>query len=116
VTLATISSTGLLTTLKQGAVTVSAASGTAAGSTSFNIGPAVPVSIVVSTVNNSVAAGLTEQFTATGNFTDGTTKPLATANWSTSDVILATISSTGLLTTLKQGVVTVSAASGTSVR
>ncbi len=114
VTLATISSTGLLTTLKQGAVTVSAASGTAAGSTSFNIGPAVPVSIVVSTVNNSVAAGLTEQFTATGNFTDGTTKPLATANWSTSDVILATISSTGLLTTLKQGVVTVSAASGTS--
>src|SRR6266481_1513684 len=111
-TLATISATGLLTTLKQGAVTVSAASGTATGGTSFNISPAVPISIVVSAAKNSVAAGLTEQFTATGNFTDGTTKPLATANWSASDVTLATISATGLLTTLKQGVVTVSATSG----
>jgi len=80
-------------------------------------GPTGPVpvtlqSITVTSQNASVSAGLTQQFTATGNFSDGTTKPLATANWSTSDAALATISPTGLLTTLKQGVVTVSAASG----
>jgi hypothetical protein len=62
--------------------------------------------------NSSVAAGLTDQFTATGNFSDGTAKPLTSANWSTSDATLATVSSTGLLTTLKQGMVTVTAASG----
>jgi 6-phosphogluconolactonase (cycloisomerase 2 family) len=69
-------------------------------------------SITVTSQNSSVAAGLTDQFTATGNFSDGTAKPLTSANWSTSDATLATVSSTGLLTTLKQGMVTVTAASG----
>jgi 6-phosphogluconolactonase (cycloisomerase 2 family) len=111
-TLATISPTGLLSTLKQGVVTVTAASGAATGSASFNVGPAVPTSLVISPANASVAAGLTQQFTATGSFTDGTSKPLATVSWSTPDATLATISPTGLLNTLKQGGVTVTAASG----
>src|SRR5258708_24763187 len=86
----------------------------ACGGGSNGVGP-LPVtlqSITVTSQNASVPAGLTQQFTATGNFSDGTTKPLATVNWSTSDAALATISPTGLLTTLKQGVATVSAASG----
>src|SRR5258708_38355000 len=86
----------------------------ACGGGSNGVGP-LPVtlqSITVTSQNASVPAGLTQQFTATGNFYDGTTKPLATVTWSTSDAALATISPTGLLTTLKQGVATVSAASG----
>src|ERR1700738_2814051 len=88
-TVATITSTGLLATLKAGTATVSAASGSTAGSMPFRIDPASLQSITVTTPNASVAAGLTEQFTATGTYSDGTAKPLASANWSTSDTTLA---------------------------
>ena len=74
-----------------------------------------PVSLQAITVtapNTSVAAGLTQQFTATGKFSDGTTKALANVTWSTSDSTLATINSAGLLSSIKQGAITVSAASG----
>src|SRR6266481_6048654 len=100
-----------------GAVCAAAALiGCGGGSSGGSNGTGPPIvtlqSITVTSPSASVAAGLTEQFTAMGNFSDGTTKPLATANWSASDATLATISATGLLTTLKQGVVTVSATSG----
>jgi 6-phosphogluconolactonase (cycloisomerase 2 family) len=111
-TLATITSSGLLTTLKTGTVTVIAASGSIKGSVPFRIDAASLQSILVTVPNASVAAGLTQQLTATGNFSNGTTSPLATASWSTSDPTLATVSSTGLLTTLKPGAITVTAASG----
>src|SRR5258706_7176846 len=54
------------------------------------LGPAAVTlqSITVTAPNLSVAAGLKEQFTATGNYSDGTTKLLATTNWSTSDPTL----------------------------
>src|SRR6266481_4994182 len=102
-----------------GAVCAAAALiGCGGGSSGGSNGTGPPIvtlqSITVTSPSASVAAGLTEQFTAMGNFSDGTTKPLATANWSTSDATLATVSATGLLTTLKQGAVTVSAASGTA--
>ncbi|HET9791673.1 MAG TPA: Ig-like domain-containing protein, partial [Candidatus Angelobacter sp.] len=62
---------------------------------------------------SAVAAGLTQQFTATGSFSDGTSKPITSVTWSSSDTTLATVSSTGLATTLKQGSVNISASSGT---
>lgn len=68
--------------------------------------------ITVTGPNGSVAAGLAEQFTATGQFSDGSTKSLTTVTWSISDMTLGTISPTGLLTTIKQGTVTVTAGSG----
>jgi 6-phosphogluconolactonase (cycloisomerase 2 family) len=111
-TLATITSTGLLATLKAGTVTVLAASGSTTGSTPFRIDPASLQSITVMASNPSIAAGLTQQFAASGTFSDGSSKPLVTANWSTSDPTLATITSTGLLTTFKTGMVTVTAVSG----
>jgi 6-phosphogluconolactonase (cycloisomerase 2 family) len=75
----------------------------------------VPVSlqtIIVTAPNASVAAGLTQQFTATGKFSDGSTKAFTNVTWSTSDSTVATINSAGLLTSFKQGAVTVSATSG----
>jgi 6-phosphogluconolactonase (cycloisomerase 2 family) len=110
--LATITSTGLLTTLKAGMVTVSAASGGTSGNTAFRIDPATLQSITVTTASASVPAGLTEQFNAMGKYSDGSVKPLATASWTTSDTTLGTIAPNGLLTTLKAGTVTVFAASG----
>ena len=76
--------------------------------------PATPTlqSISVTPGNASVAAGLTQQFTATGTFSDGSMKPLTTGvTWSTSDATLATVDGNGLATTLKAGSATISAAS-----
>jgi hypothetical protein len=49
--------------------------------------PPVPTlqSITVSSGQATVAAGLTEQFSAKGNYSDATSTPLSNATWSTSD-------------------------------
>src|SRR5580658_6395492 len=54
-------------------------------------------SITVSTQTPSVAAGLTSQFTATGNYSNNTTQNLtATATWSSSSTSVATVAAGGL--------------------
>lgn len=111
-TLATVTSTGLVTTLKQGHLTVSVASGTIAGNTGLTVGPPVLQSLSLSPKNTTVAAGLTQQFTATGAFSDGTSNAVTTVTWSVSDATLAAVNSAGLVTTFKQGQLAVSATSG----
>lgn len=69
-------------------------------------------SIAVSPQNASVAAGLSQQFSATGVYSDGTSRALTGLTWSSSDNKVATVSSTGLATTLKQGSVAISATAG----
>jgi 6-phosphogluconolactonase (cycloisomerase 2 family) len=71
------------------------------------------VSIAVSPQGSAVAAGLIQQLSAKGTFSDGTSQSLATAIWASSDTTLATVNASGLVTTLKQGVVTISASVGT---
>ena len=61
-------------------------------------------SIAVTSANASNAAGLTEQLTATGYYTDGTTKDLtAVVTWSTADGTTVTVDATGLAKGLKKG-------------
>src|SRR5215471_1303968 len=69
-------------------------------------------SIAVSPQGGTVAAGLTQQFTATGTFSDGSSRPITSVSWSSSDTTLATIDSNGLAKTLKQGAINISAVSG----
>jgi hypothetical protein len=47
-------------------------------------------SIAVSVGNATVAAGLTEQDTATGTYSDGSSQPLNGVTWATYDPTLAT--------------------------
>jgi 6-phosphogluconolactonase (cycloisomerase 2 family) len=89
-----------------------AACGGAGSSTSSPPSPTLQ-SISISPGQATVAAGLTAQFSAKGNFSDGTSTPLNGATWSTSDQTLATVDSQGLVTTHKPGSVTVTAAMGT---
>src|SRR5215471_20924979 len=56
-------------------------------------------SIAVSPQGGTVAAGLTQQFTATGTFSDGSSRPITSVSWSSSDTTLATIDSNGLAKT-----------------
>ena len=80
-------------------------------------GLAVLTSIALTPANSSVAIGGTQQFTATGTYTDGTINNLtATATWSSSNGSIAAVSnmsgSQGLATTAAPGLTTISAAVG----
>jgi hypothetical protein len=109
---AAINSTGLLTAVKQGAVTVSATSEGITGNTAVTIGAPNLLSISVSPQNPTVSAGGTQQFTATGTYSDGSTQTLNGATWSSGTATVATISSSGLATDLTAGTTMIQATSG----
>jgi len=110
-------SNGLATTVAAGTTTISASSGSVSGGTILTVTAASLSSIQVTPVNPSVAKGVTEQFAATGTFTDGTTKDLTTqVTWGSSNTGIATISNAsglqGLASTAGTGTTTISAVSG----
>jgi uncharacterized protein YjdB len=75
------------------------------------------LSVDVSPVAPSIEYGTTQQFTATGHYTDNSTQDLTTqVTWASSDEAVATVSnadgSNGLATTAATGNTTVSATSG----
>jgi hypothetical protein len=111
---ATISNTGLATTLILGSTTITATSGTVSGSTTLTVTNAQLVSIGVTPANASIAKGLTQQFTATGVYSDSSTQNLtAQVIWSSSAVGVATIgANTGLATAVAPGPTTIKATSG----
>ena len=85
-----------------------AVSGTGTGSAQ----PAVLKSITVSPTSATISAGETQQFTATGHYSDNSTQNLtATATWTSSNSKEASIS-TGLATGSTAGTVTITASSG----
>jgi uncharacterized protein YjdB len=114
---ATISTTGLVTTVHVGNSTITAMFQGVTGSRDVSVTDAVLDSIAVTPTNPSVAAGLTKQFTAMGTFSDLSTQNLtAQVAWDSTDHAVAQVSnaagSQGLATTLKAGTVTVSATIG----
>ena len=119
-TIAIVNATGLASSVAVGNTTVAAASGSVNGSTTLSITPAVLVSIAVTPAIPTLPLGSTQQFTATGTYTDGSTQNITgTAQWSSDTPAVATIGSsgatTGLATTVAQGTATITATSG-SVR
>ena len=72
-------------------------------------------SITVTPANTSFNRGATKQFSATGNYSDGSTQDLtASVSWGSSDTSVATISNIGLAAanSNKSGPTTITAASG----
>jgi uncharacterized protein YjdB len=111
-------SQGLATGAQAGGTTISATQGTVSGSTTLTVTAAVLVSIQVTPITPSISAGRTQQFIATGTFSDTTTKNLTTqVTWASSDAAVATISnaggSQGIATTVAAGTTTISATLGT---
>ena len=75
---------------------------------------AVLQTITVAPAATSVSAGLTQPFTATGHFSDGTTGAVS-VNWTSSDTTIATINAAGVATGVKPGgPVTITATSTTN--
>ncbi len=109
---ATLSPTGLATGVATGVATVTATdpSSGIAGTAALTVTPAVLVAITVSPPVESLGIGQTQQFTATGTYSDLSTKNLTdSVTWSSSSTKTATISPTGLATGVATGVATVTA-------
>ena len=87
-----IDATGLATGRQFGTVTITAASGSINSSTSLTVNRNPLVGIVITPVNPTISVGQTQQFTATGHYSDGSTQDLTkTAHWSSSSSGVATI-------------------------
>jgi hypothetical protein len=111
-TVATISAGGLATALAAGTSQIQAVSEGITGSTTLTVTAAALVSIAVTPANPSIAKGATEQFTATGTLSDGSTQNLTgTAAWSSVTTSVATISTGGLATGVAAGTSTIKAVS-----
>jgi trimeric autotransporter adhesin len=114
--IATISASGILTAKSSGTVTTTATMNSVSGSSQVTITPAL-VSIAITPPGKSIARETALQFTATGSYTDNSTRNItASVNWSSSNVSVATISNTsptkGLVHGISAGKVTISATSG----
>lgn len=115
---ATINSTGLATSIGTGTSSITATIGTLSASTNMIVTSAVLASITLTPTNPSVASGLSQQFTATGIYSDSSTQNLTDAvTWSSSNTSVATISNTagsrGLGNALTPGTTTIQATYGT---
>jgi N-acetylneuraminic acid mutarotase len=110
-------SQGLASSAAVGSTTISATSGSISGSTTLAVTSATLVSIVVAPANPSIVNGLTEQFAATGTYTDNSTQNLTTqVTWASNNTGVATTSnvggSQGLASSEAAGSTTISATSG----
>jgi trimeric autotransporter adhesin len=80
------------------------------GGTNAGSPAAVLQSIQITPAATSIAAGLTQQFTATGKYSDNGSKDLTnSATWSSSNTSAATVSGTGMVTSKAQGSTTITA-------
>ncbi|MDP9158664.1 MAG: Ig-like domain-containing protein [Acidobacteriota bacterium] len=100
-----------------GTANISATSGTVTGSTGFTVTAASLVSIVITPPAASIPLGATQQFTATGTYTDGTTQNVTSSgHWSSIAANVATISNStptaGLATTFAAGTTNIGIALG----
>lgn len=111
-TIASISSSGLATTVAAGQATISASVSGLSDQSTLTVVAAHLTSISVTPAVASIAAGTSQQFTATGSFDDGSTQLLTSISWSSSSNSVASMNSTGLASAIGTGNVTITATSG----
>jgi hypothetical protein len=110
---ATITSSGFATTVGAGSSMIQAVSGAVTGSTVLTVTGSALTSIAVTPADPSIPKGTTEQFSATGTFSDGSTQNLTNSvTWNSLTTSAATISSTGLAKGVGVGSSKIQATSG----
>lgn len=106
---ATVSSTGLLTAVAPGRTTITATYGGVSGSAAIKVVNQTVTSIVFYG-NTVIAASSTAQLTASAMFADGSSQIVTNlATWQSSNIAMATVSSTGLVTWVATGTATITA-------
>ncbi|MGH7653443.1 MAG: Ig-like domain-containing protein [Gemmatimonadaceae bacterium] len=107
---ATVTSSGLVTGVTNGAAVISASIGGYLGTSTITVQTVItlgPSSVTVAPATAVVGIGRTVQFEATATDSSGNTFPNATATWVSSDPGVVSISSTGLATGVTAGTVTI---------
>src|SRR5271156_707408 len=108
---ATIDSQGVVTAMGPGVTQVSATYQGVTGTTPVTVGQPALMSIAVTPKQSSLPIGESERATATGSFSDGSTRDLTqSATWTSSTLNIASVSAQGVVTGAGVGVVQVSAA------
>ncbi|WP_063669779.1 beta strand repeat-containing protein [Aliivibrio fischeri] len=110
--LATINTQGLATGVSVGEVRISAVKDEiASNNATLTVVSAAVVSIQVTPPTKSIVKGDTQKYVAVATYNNNTTKDVSdSVSWSSSDTVLATISSEGLATGVAEGGVTIKAA------
>src|SRR5471030_749339 len=106
-------STGLSTGLASGSSVVSASFGGQSVSTTVTVAAVTLTSLAVTPANASIAVGATQQFVATGTYSDGSTTNLSgSVAWTSGTVGVGTIVPGGLASAVAAGNSTITATSG----
>ena len=115
VNIATVSSTGLVTGVIEGTVTITASYGTIPSNIStITVGAAPePTSISITPISTSVNIGSTKQLIATCKDQYDNSIDCPTLTWSSIDDTIATVDSSGKVTGIKEGMTNVTASDGT---
>ncbi|MGV3710747.1 MAG: Ig-like domain-containing protein [Gemmatimonas sp.] len=108
---ATVSPAGLVTSVAPGSTLITAASEGKSASFALEVQLPPVASVTVAPATNILTAGETQQLTATLRDAQGNTLTGRTIAWASSNAAIATVSSTGLVTTVAAGNVTISATS-----
>jgi len=109
--IATVSASGLVMGVAAGAVTITATSEGRSGSASVTVANVPVASVVISPVTAVVLVGATVQLTATLKDAAGNLLSGRSVTWTSSAPAVATVSSTGLVTGVAAGAVTITATS-----
>ncbi|HEY2093365.1 MAG TPA: IPT/TIG domain-containing protein [Thermoanaerobaculia bacterium] len=105
-------SAGTVTGVSRGGATITATLGSFSASATITVNPYLQ-SITVAPSTATVVIGAKQAFTATGNYSDGSTRNLTSSvSWTSSDTALASIDTTGIATGLSAGTATIRATLG----
>jgi sugar lactone lactonase YvrE len=112
---ATLSASGIASSLAQGSTTVSASSnGVVSNGATLTVTPATLTAIAITPNAASVVKRSTLGFSATGTYTDATTANISNqVAWSSSDLAVASITNAGVASGLTTGSVVISASAST---
>ena len=111
-TVAALDGSGMATTLAAGSTTITATVGALSDNTLLTVVAAHLTSITLSPATASIALGTKQQFSAVGNFDDGSTQPLTSVTWFSGSSAVASVDQNGLASGLGAGNATITVASG----
>jgi len=115
---ATVNASGVVTAESIGQATITATSGSLSATATVSVTGSMLASIAVAPSNASIATGQTQQFSASGIFTDGSAIDMTNSvTWGSDTLGVATLSANipGLASGVSAGTATISATSGTVV-
>ena len=113
---ATVSTSGVVTGVASGTASITAKSGTFTSSVAITVSGGASVTltaIAISPASPTIRINTTQQLTATGSYSDGSSRDLTSlVTWSSSTIANATVDAAGLVSGIAAGTATITATLG----